>query len=85
LVTSSLARRLEDEPYRRLYTCGPMQMMAAVARLCARHGVEGEAALETAMGCGYGACLGCAVPHAEGGFAMCCTDGPVFALQEVRW
>ena len=37
------------------------------------------------LGCGYGACLGCAVPHVEGHWALCCKDGPVFDLDEVRW
>lgn len=71
--------------YRRLYGCGPMPMLAALARLAAARDVAGEAALETEMGCGYGACLGCAVPHVGGRFALCCKDGPVFALDEVRW
>ena len=53
--------------------------------LAAEHGVAGQAALETAMGCGFGACLGCAVPHLAGRFALCCKDGPVFRLDEVRW
>ena len=25
------------------------------------------------------------VPHVSGRFALCCKDGPVFALDEVRW
>jgi dihydroorotate dehydrogenase electron transfer subunit len=37
------------------------------------------------MGCGFGACLGCAVPHVSGRYALCCKDGPVFRLDEVRW
>jgi dihydroorotate dehydrogenase electron transfer subunit len=37
------------------------------------------------MGCGYGACLGCAVPHRDGRFALCCQDGPVFDFDEVSW
>ena len=72
-------------PYRALYACGPMPMLAALAAVAAARGLRGEAALETEMGCGYGACLGCAVPHREGRFALCCKEGPVFALAEVRW
>jgi dihydroorotate dehydrogenase electron transfer subunit len=37
------------------------------------------------MGCGYGACLGCAVPHVAGHYALCCKDGPVFRFDEVSW
>jgi dihydroorotate dehydrogenase electron transfer subunit len=71
--------------YLELFACGPMPMLAALARLAAKGGLAAQAALETEMGCGYGACLGCAVPHVSGRFALCCKDGPVFRLDEVRW
>ena len=38
------------------------------------------------MACGYGACFGCVVPLAAGGYARVCVDGPVLdaaALAEV--
>ena len=56
-----------------------------LARLAAERGVAGQAALETEMGCGFGACLGCAVRTRDGGFRLCCKDGPVFGLDEVAW
>jgi dihydroorotate dehydrogenase electron transfer subunit len=59
--------------------------MKRVAELARAHGVAGQAALETAMGCGYGACLGCAVTRRRGGYALCCKDGPVFGLNGVAW
>jgi dihydroorotate dehydrogenase electron transfer subunit len=85
VVTEPLAARLAARRYRATYSCGPMGLLARLAALAAEHGVAGEAALETAMGCGFGACLGCAVPHVSGRYALCCKDGPVFALDEVRW
>ncbi len=91
LVTEALAATLRDgateagAAYRALYTCGPHGLMAAVARIAADHGIEGEAAMETPMGCGYGACLGCAVQLKKGGYALCCRHGPVFDLGEVVW
>jgi hypothetical protein len=33
--------------------------------------------MEAPMACGYGACFGCAVPLAEGGYMRLCVDGPV--------
>jgi dihydroorotate dehydrogenase electron transfer subunit len=85
-VTESLAAEISaGRGYRSTLSCGPMPMLAALAELSTRHGLDGEAALETEMGCGYGACLGCAVPHVSGRFALCCQDGPVFRLDEVRW
>jgi dihydroorotate dehydrogenase electron transfer subunit len=85
LVTEPLVARLAARAYRHLYACGPMGLLARLAALCEEHGVPGEAALETAMGCGFGACLGCAVPHVAGHYALCCKDGPVFRFDEVAW
>lgn len=85
LVTAPLAETLARDGLRFVYACGPMPLLARVAELCAEAGVAGEAALETPMGCGYGACLGCAVPHVSGRWALCCQDGPVFGLDEVCW
>ncbi|HEX9799688.1 MAG TPA: dihydroorotate dehydrogenase electron transfer subunit [Thermoanaerobaculia bacterium] len=85
-VTDALADELAaGARYRGLAACGPMPMLAALAPLAAAAGLAAEAALETEMGCGFGACLGCAVPHVAGRFALCCKDGPVFRLDEVRW
>jgi len=85
LVTEPLAERLAAESYSALHACGPMGLLARLAALTSESGVAAEGALETEMGCGFGACLGCAVPHVSGRFALCCKDGPVFALDEVRW
>jgi dihydroorotate dehydrogenase electron transfer subunit len=85
LVTEPLTERLAAGAYGYLYACGPMGLLKRLAALGAEHGTSGEAALETPMGCGFGACLGCAVPHVEGHFALCCKDGPVFGFDEVAW
>ena len=41
------------------------------------------------MGCGFGTCLGCALPvRAEDGtsiWRLCCTDGPVMPMRDVDW
>ncbi|MEO8196832.1 MAG: dihydroorotate dehydrogenase electron transfer subunit [Thermoanaerobaculia bacterium] len=85
LVTAPLGERLAAGRYRKIFSCGPMGLMKRLAEMSAEHGVAGEAALETPMGCGFGACLGCAVELMDGRFALCCKDGPVFASDEVKW
>jgi dihydroorotate dehydrogenase electron transfer subunit len=85
LVTEPLTERLAAGAYDYLYACGPMGLLRRLAELAAQYGASGEAALETPMGCGFGACLGCAVPHQDGHFALCCKDGPVFRFDEVAW
>jgi dihydroorotate dehydrogenase electron transfer subunit len=85
LVTEALEQRLDAGRYGFLYSCGPMPLLRRVAGLGEEYGVGGQAALETPMGCGFGACIGCAVPHRSRPYALCCKDGPVFDLEEVDW
>ena len=85
LVTAPLGERLAAGRYRKIFSCGPMGLMKRLAEMSREHGVAGEAALETPMGCGLGACLGCAVELTDGRFALCCKVWPVFASDEVKW
>jgi dihydroorotate dehydrogenase electron transfer subunit len=45
-----------------VYACGPDRMLRELADLQSLLGFDGQAALEGHMGCGFGACLSCAVP-----------------------
>jgi len=75
--------------------CGPMAMLAAVARTAAdassRTGrpVGVQVAVEEAMACGIGICMTCVLPvrGADGATRMlrACTDGPVLDASTVRW
>lgn len=69
----------------RVYTCGPTAMMKRCAELAAQRGVPCIAALENAMACGFGVCLGCAAPLKGGGFALVCRDGPAFDADSIDW
>ena len=73
------------ESIAKIYTCGPLPMMAATARFCAERGMACEVSLETRMACGLGACLGCAISAPGGGYRHVCKDGPVFDAREVAW
>lgn len=71
-----------------LYACGPLPMLAAVAKRAEEWGVSCHVSVEAVMGCGIGVCVGCAVPrHAVGGgpnrFALACQEGPVFDSREL--
>jgi dihydroorotate dehydrogenase electron transfer subunit len=68
-----------------VYACGPNPMLAAVAHLRAAAGVPCQVSLEAPMACGVGACLGCTVPLAAGGYARVCTEGPVFDATAIAW
>jgi dihydroorotate dehydrogenase electron transfer subunit len=69
-----------------IYACGPTAMLRAVSRIAAAHHLACQVSLETAMACGFGVCLGCAVEKADnsGAYFHACTDGPVFDSKDVR-
>jgi NAD(P)H-flavin reductase len=67
-----------------VYACGPPAMLEAVRAICADRGATAELAMEAPMACGYGACFGCAVPLAEGGYMRLCVDGPVVAAEQLE-
>jgi dihydroorotate dehydrogenase electron transfer subunit len=86
LVTDLVKAQLAAGPVDAICACGPLPMMRAVAMLAAEANVPCYVSLEQRMGCGIGACLGCAWPrstNAGGGYARVCVDGPVFAATEV--
>jgi len=60
-------------------------MMRRCAELARAAGVPAIASLENRMACGFGVCLGCAVPASAGGFALVCRDGPAFGAGDVVW
>ncbi len=69
----------------RVYACGPEPMLAAVADLCRRSGTPCQVAVEEHMACGFGACQGCAVRTAAGGYDLVCRDGPAFDAERLMW
>jgi NAD(P)H-flavin reductase len=84
-VTDLLVKMLEgdDAGSAAVYACGPPPMLDTVAKLCLERNVPCELAMEAPMACGYGACFGCAVPAADGGYLRLCVDGPVVRATQV--
>jgi len=89
LVVDLIAAALSDGADA-VHACGPNPMLAATAAtlrdLAAPRIVE--ASLEAPMGCGFGTCLGCALPvRRDGGtaWALCCREGPVMPMDTVDW
>jgi dihydroorotate dehydrogenase electron transfer subunit len=85
-VTDLLAVLLEgdDAGSAAVYACGPPGMLETVRAMCAERGVTAELAMETPMACGFGACFGCAVPLAAGGYMRLCVDGPVVRADQIE-
>ncbi len=69
-----------------IYACGPMDMLSCVAGIAARLEIPCQVSIESAMACGLGACLGCAVAgRSQEGYLHVCKDGPVFDAAQLQW
>jgi dihydroorotate dehydrogenase electron transfer subunit len=87
-VTTTLEARLEYHSAPgirpiRVLACGPKEMLWAVARIAAQNSIECYLSLEEQMACGFGVCLGCAVPSRSRPFRYGCKDGPVFLSSDL--
>lgn len=77
-VTDVIAEK--DLKFDYFYACGPTPMLKAVSSLPS----DGELSLECRMGCGFGACMCCAMETTKGAKRIC-KDGPVFKKSEIIW
>lgn len=75
----------QDKNFTAVLACGPKPMLKGVAQVAAQYGVPCRVSMEERMACGVGACLGCAIPMADGSMKHVCKDGPVFDASEVDW
>lgn len=77
-----LERRIADGDVPDLIcTCGPEILMESVYKV-SQGKTESYSSLESRMGCGIGACLGCRV-ETKGGIYLVCKDGPVFRGEDI--
>jgi len=70
---------------RHYYACGPGPMLAALDALARAEGVAAHISVEQWMACGVGACYGCVLPAAKGGYLRACADGPIFEGGAIKW
>ena len=69
-----------------IYACGPRGMLKAAHEYATQNSLECYVSVEQVMGCGVGACMGCAVKTAgEDRYARACTEGPVFDSRMLAW
>lgn len=73
-----------QQPYDKIYCCGPTPMMRAVARIAFDKNIWCEVSLENHMACGLGACLCCVQQTSDSGNVCVCTEGPVFNINRLK-
>ncbi|HAW49589.1 TPA: hypothetical protein DCX16_01360 [bacterium] len=79
-ITDFLDDFITESAY--IYACGPRPMLEVVVRIAKERNVKGQVSVEGMIGCGVGACLGCAYKTREG-YKRICKDGPVFHIDEL--
>lgn len=86
LVTHPLEQTVRSTPPDIIYACGPPGMLECVAGIARGCNVPCQISVETMMGCGMGACLGCAVEsrQREDRYLHACLDGPVFDAGRIK-
>lgn len=70
-----------------IFACGPLPMLRAIREFAIENNIPCQISLEERMGCGIGACLGCAVKVISGEterYGHVCKEGPVFLANEVE-
>ena len=72
---------MTDVDYTYFYTCGPEPMLRALYKATV---TSGQFSFEERMGCGFGACMGCACKTITG-YKRICKDGPVLQKEEILW
>ena len=55
-----------------------------MTELCRWEKTGGQVAFDVRMGCGFGACMGCAKKTRDG-MKRVCKDGPVFGKEDLVW
>jgi dihydroorotate dehydrogenase electron transfer subunit len=89
-VTCPLEEYFVANPGKKIFVmaCGPGPMLRATAELAHRFGHPCLVSMESRMGCGLGACLGCAIRvqgEGQDAYRCVCKDGPVFRAEKIVW
>ena len=74
-------KALDETAHDCFYACGSENVMTQLAR---REKTAGQVAFDVRMGCGFGACMGCAKKTRDG-MKRVCKDGPVFDREALVW
>jgi len=67
-----------------IYSCGPKEMLRAVAEIAFQKKIDCQVSMEARMACGIGTCLGCVIKTKDG-YKKVCDQGPVFDSKEIIW
>ena len=77
--------KIFDKNSSAVFSCGPNPMLKKVKEIACNNSIPCQVSMETMMGCGFGACMGCNVLASGENVAYyyVCTDGPVFNAEDI--
>lgn len=84
---NELKKDIEEKGFDAIFACGPLPMLKAIKEFAMEKDIPCQISLEERMGCGIGACLGCAVKVANSDpvkYVHVCKAGPVFEAKTVE-
>ena len=82
-----MKKDIEEHMVDMIFACGPLPMLKAVKKYADENNIKCQISLEEKMGCGIGACLGCAVKVVSGDeprYGHVCKESPVFYSTDVE-
>ena len=82
-----MKKDIEEHAVDMIFACGPLPMLKAIRAYAIENNIPCQISLEERMGCGIGACLGCAVKVISGQeprYGHVCKEGPVFNAADVE-
>ena len=82
-----MKKDIEEHMVDMIFACGPLPMLKAVRQYAIENNIPCQISLEERMGCGVGACLGCAtkiISGKEPRYGHVCKEGPVFYATDVE-
>lgn len=82
-----MKKDIEEHAVDMIFACGPLPMLKAIRAYAIENDIPCQLSLEERMGCGIGACLGCAVKVISGKeprYGHVCKEGPVFYATDVE-
>lgn len=87
-ISESIPRLIREYKTEVIYSCGPMGMISAIAKIAEEFDLAHQCSVEESMACGIGVCMTCVVPVKNGGelkMVRTCIDGPVMDASEIIW
>jgi dihydroorotate dehydrogenase electron transfer subunit len=87
-ISEAIPRLIRELGTEVIYSCGPMGMLSAIAKIAEEFDIAHQCSVEESMACGIGVCMTCVVPVRRDEsvkMVRTCIDGPVMDGSQIIW